>query len=405
MAGQAQGPQARRSSLAPSLRTLAWTVLVLGLLLRTAPNVVDPGKAAVACDANAYRALAESLAAGKGFTFDNPKLPPHCPPAQGPSHHWGPLLPMVEAAFILPLGPTLLALNAALVTLSLLTVAAAYWTTRDLFGPDAGLLVGAAVAVEWTSLVFGSRLGYSENLVLLTFVLTLWAILRSLRDERFILLAGAFAGLGYLSKASMGWFFLIAGFGGLAWRVLHHGPRALRNRWYLGAIALFATLAGLWNLRNLLLFWDGTPGGLLVDWQTSAYNAHVFAEAFHQPDRLLLGLTRRLPVLAIGLFLPLAFLLKPIGQEVRARYREEAASGLVLAAAIVFLLGWLFASAYWVVENTRFWWADPIRYVAPALVPLLWLVCGRPGSAQRPLDWGFLYASSLAALAISRFFL
>ena len=176
----------------------------------------------------------------------------------GPSHHFAPALAIIEGTFIGFLGETANAIVLPLLLISLGAVLVAWWTTRNLFGGDAGLLVGAAVSLEWTGVFFGTWHGYSENLVMITFTLTMWAILRALRNDRFLPLAGLFAGFGYLSKASMGWFFLLAGVGGLMWRMLYRGHAVLLNRWYLAAIAIFAVPVLVWSSRNLSLFWDGT---------------------------------------------------------------------------------------------------------------------------------------------------
>ncbi len=60
-------------------------------------------------------------------------------------------------------------------------------------------------------------LGFAEALVAMLFVLTVWAILKSLKRTRYIVWAGLFAGLGFLAKASLGYFFF-AGLAGLLWR-------------------------------------------------------------------------------------------------------------------------------------------------------------------------------------------
>jgi hypothetical protein len=343
--------------------------------------------------------LALSLVAGNGFAIDDPITVAHCDLPFGQSHHFAPGLALAEAPFVVFLGDTTLALILPLLLLSWGAVLTSWWTTRDLYGADAGLLAAAAVSLEWTGALFGTWKGYAENLVIITFTLTLWAILRALRDDRFLVFAGLFAGAGYLSKASLGWFFLIAGLGGLVWRVIYRGAEVLLNKWYWAAIAVFGVIFGAWALRNLTLFWDGTVAGLIDSWQTSAVQAQYIAAAFGQPGQLAVGLAGKLPILAIGLVLPFLPLLRGFRQPL-SEWKREDVSGLWLAVGLVFILGWFFASVFWVSERTSLLWADAIRYVIPAQIPLLWLLL-RDGQAQSTPRWAATFAIMLVTVLIS----
>lgn len=368
-----------------------------GLLTRTLPLLYDAKGPLTTCDGRAYHTLALNLVAGRGLYVDDPVTVEKCAPQVpiGPSHHYAPAMAFVEALFIAWLGDSLLSLVLPLLLLSWAAVLVVWLTTRDLYGGGAALLAAAAVSVEWTGAMFGTWGGYSENLVIITFALTMWAIVHALRDDRFLVLAGLFAGLGYLSKASLGWFFLLAGIGGFAWRVMYRGVAVLRNRWYLAAIAVFAVPVSLWALRNISLFWDGTPGGLLDAWQTSDVQASYVAAAFAQPGQLLVGLVGKLPVLVVGLVLPFLPLLPGFARSLREWKREDV-SGLWLAVGLVFVLGWFFAGAFWVSEQTNLLWADAVRYMAPAQIPLIWLLV-RDGQPQRTWAWAASFAIMVPA--------
>lgn len=365
---------------------IAISTIATGLILRILPLLLRPELPLQTCDGRAYWDIGVSLAGGRGFFITNAQLFVPCEGrvGVGPSHHFAPALPIIEASFVRLFGPTALALVVPLVLLTVAAAVVAWWTTRDLFGNDAGLLVAAAVSLEWTGVFFGTWLGYSENLVLIAITLTLWAILRGLRDDRFMVLAGAFAGVGYLSKASIGWFFLVAGVGGLVYRVIFRGWRVLRNRWYWAAVAVFAVPVVLWSYRNISLFWDGTLAGLADAWQTSALHSQILADAFHQPVLLLIGMLGKLPIVAGLLFLPFVPLAGAFGPALR-HWRDEDSFGLWLAAGLILVLGVFFAAAFWVNDQTSLLWADPVRYVSPAQVPLLWLVV-KHGSPSR-LAW------------------
>lgn len=327
---------------------MAIVALFTGLFIRALPLIVNPTRLLTTCDGRAYYTLALSWAQGKGLYIDDPQTVLQCAVHLeiGPSHHFAPALGILEGTFIVLMGESVTTIAVPLLLISVGAVVVAWWTTRNLFGSDAGLLVGAAVSLEWTGIFFGTWHGYSENLVIITFTLTIWAILKALRDDRYLLPAGFFAGLGYLSKASIGWFFLLAGLGGLVWRMLVRGRRVLFNRWYLGAIAIFALPVLIWSYRNISLFWDGTPTGLLDAWQTSAVQARFTAAAFQRPDLLLIGLVGKLPVLLVLLLLPFLPLLRGFAEPLR-RWKEEEVSGLWLSVGLVFVLGWFFAGAFW----------------------------------------------------------
>ena len=343
------------------------------------------------CDGRAYHSLAVSLTQGQGFTITDPSLEELCNGQipVGPSHHYAPALPLIESAFIFVLGDTPAALVIPLLLLSWGAVVAVWFAARDLYGSDAGLLSAAAVSVEWTGAWFGTWLGYSENLVLITLILTIWAVLKGLRDDRYVILAGIFAGLGYLSKASLGWFFLIAGFCGVAYRLLFRGRSVLRNPWYWAAIGCFAIPVLAWSSRNIALFWDGTILGLADAWQTSAVQAGLISNALAHPGALVYALLVKGLVLAAFLLLPFAPLVRSFVPAVRA-WREEDAFGLWMTALLIFVLGAFFAATFWVTDQTNLLWADAVRYVAPAQVPLLWLLVRRGRASTLAWSMSFL---------------
>lgn len=361
------------------LRLIAFAALAGGLLLRTFGLILNPGAPLVDCDGRASFVMGMSWARGIGLYLDDPKLLELCQlfglDQLGPAHHFAPGMALIEGTFFVVLGDETLALVVPLLLISWLAVGTVWWTTRDMYDADAALLAAAAVSLEWTGILFGTWKGFSENLVVIALTLTLWAVLRGLRDDRFILAAGVFAGIGYLSKASMGPFFLIAGFAGLAWRLLFRGRSVLTNKWYWAAIAIFAIPVGLWGLRNISLFWDGTALGLLGAWQTSEVVGHMIQTAIGQPAELVVGLAGKLPVLLIGLVLPFVPLLPRLAAAAANRkWRAEDALGLWMTVGLVFFLGWLFAAIFWVNEDTSLLWADPMRYVMAAQIPLLWLI-------------------------------
>lgn len=123
------------------------------------------------------------------------------------SHHFPPLYPLYLAAFFLCFGVSVEVLKIASIFSGLLLIPVTYFCTKNLWNRKMGLAAASIIALEPASIYTGG-LGFGENLLTLFFILTMWAILKGIKEERYIVLAGLFAGLAYLTKSSMGWFFL-----------------------------------------------------------------------------------------------------------------------------------------------------------------------------------------------------
>jgi len=225
------------------------------------------------------------------------------------------------------------------------------------------------------------------------FVITVAAILKSLREPRWILVAGLAAGIAYLTKSSVGPFFLIAGLAGFAWRFRFVRWKVFQDRAYLAGIGIFTVFSAGWALRNLSWFWDGTPAGLLLSWQTSEYFSSATKTAFAQPADYLWILAVRLPFFA-GLFLLVA---APWWREIRSLplLRDEAASALALAAGLTYVLAWLISGALWVVERGPVFWADMSRYVVVANPVVWWMAAKGSGPASPAFKKKFALAAAI----------
>ncbi|HET6398089.1 MAG TPA: glycosyltransferase family 39 protein, partial [Candidatus Thermoplasmatota archaeon] len=378
-----------------------------------------------------------------------------------PSHHYPPLFPILLGLGYKAFGFGLWQTKAMAVTFALGAIAAAWWTTRDLYGQQAGLFVAGAVALQ-PHLLWSTGTNFSENVVVILFAFTIWAILKSLDQPRFIILAGLFAGLAYLTRSSIGAFFLVAGVGGFLWRFLYLRWRVLADRHYLLAILIFGSLVALWAGRNIRVFggwpdwdlpWESTPwqwlgttsasaGGIFAlfasvlfvagllwlgrpaaragvprpdgplrglryatlagavlalaalavawlshnivlhgqpPWQTSAYTETAMEQAFGDPRLFLEALAYKAPFFLLFL-LPYAFLLWPEIRRSGREVRTESVSALWLAVVLVWIIGWLMSSVFWVREQSTIFWLDNHRYVVMALPAVLWLVA-------RDADW------------------
>ncbi|HWH08336.1 MAG TPA: glycosyltransferase family 39 protein, partial [Candidatus Thermoplasmatota archaeon] len=269
----------------------------------------------------------------------------------------------------------------AAVVVALAALGAVYWCTRDLYGPLPAALATGLLALE-PHLVWVTGTGFSENMVLLFFALTMWAILKSLQDDRYIVLAGLFAGLAYLSRASVGYFFVIAGAGGFLWRFYYKRWKVFTNVWYMLAIAVFVGIAGAWAWRNASLFppvtqtlhlFGQTWTLTMPAWETSSYTRYVQNYAMERPEMWGHALVRKAPFfLAFLLWYVAAFL--PESWRATKRIREEQTSALWLSVFLVWVIAWIISSMFWVFEQSSLYWFDNHRYVVIGLLPLGWLL-------------------------------
>lgn len=280
-----------------------------------------------------------------------------------PSHHYPPLYPLYLAGAYSLLGFSRAATHAASIASGLAALLVTWLCTRDLYGPRKALVATAIVALS-PVYVLASGQGYSENLVLLLFVATLWAILRSLEHPWFILPAGILAGLGYLTKSSMGYFFVVAGLGGLAWRLHWRGWRVLRDPAYLSGIAAFGALAAAWAVRNLTLFGS---------WETSRHISEAYRHALAHPLQWgFLTLVTFVFYATVG-YLVLLALLPWLPRLARTpRLGSEHDSGLWLALGLPLLLTSAIDAALWLQE--RHFFVANLRYIGFVTVPAAWLL-------------------------------
>ena len=278
--------------------------------------------------------------------------------------HYAPLYPTYLAVFYAVFGFSVAVTKIANLVLSILFVAVVYLTTKDLLGSTKAWYAAAFVALEPMFLIT-TAIGYSESLVGLLFVGTVWAVVRGLREPQFLPLAGALAGLGFVSKASIGYVILIAGAAGLAWRMKHGGLKSLTNAWYVAGVSAFLLIAGGWSYRNLVRY--GWP-----NWETSAYVTSAYGHGFSNLGLLLSGLGGKAPWF-IMLFLFYGGVFMPELRRSMSRLREHETSAIWLAVCLVFVIGWVVSSFFWTVEQTPIWWHDNLRYVVISSPVLLWL--------------------------------
>ena len=304
------------------------------------------------------------------------------------THHLAPVYPLYLSMFYAFL-PVQLGTQVAVEIMFALSIMVAFIITKKLYGTTQALITTGLIATVPTY-VFSASRNYSEPMMLIWYTLTIYFILESLNPEKEnrIILAGFCAALGYLTKSSLGYFFIIAGLAGFLWRFYYMKWRVFKNKNYLLAILTFFALVLAWTARNLYRFWDGTFSDFFAAAQPSEYfhaaTVHSLTKdfgSFFVQFWFFMVLT--------GLFmLSYAWIFSDYVKKTFSRIRDERISCLWLSIILPLFIGWIVGAIYFVYENQ--WMPDYwityypvsqiryliftlIRYCFIALVPLSWL--------------------------------
>ena len=352
-------------------RALFWLALAFALFglaliafhLHTLPLLADGQR---------YQEMAVSFAHTGEFhtasmTMDHPQ------PGEaenGYTHYFAPLWPVVQAPFYLAFGA--FGFEVAGVLVCAAAIAACWLLTRNLWGDPAGV-AACGFAGYYLDRVIVQR--GSEPLAFLLYVVMVYAIVRSIRagGQRWILLAGAAAGLAYLARASVGMLFLVGGAAGFGWRLYFHRRGAL-NRHYLGAIGIFGACWCLWALRNLSHFWDGSLAGLPHALASDAVFEGKLRLALQHPLRLL-GLVPVKILWAAYLLWPVWLLAHRGLLDQMRNLRDELQSGIFLSWAVPLVMGAIVSSIFTVADSappSPAFNVDNLRYFIFCVPGLLW---------------------------------
>lgn len=303
------------------------------------------------------------------------------------THHFSPLYPIYLSIFFAFL-PVHIGTQIAIEIIFTVSISVVFLASKKLYGTTPALITTGLIATLPTY-VFSTSRNYAEPMMLIWYTLTIFFIIESLQPEKEnrIILAGLCAALGYLSKSSLGYFFLIAGIAGFLWRFYYMGWGVLRNKKYVTAIMLFFTPVLVWAVRNFHHFWNGTIPDLFVAWQTSEYfnkaTNYSLGEDF---GRFFIEFWFFI-VLTILFMLSYTWIFFDHIKKTFKRIHNERISCLFLAIILPLLICWIIGAIYFVFENywMPYWISyDPIsqvrylifhliRYCFIAVVPLSWL--------------------------------
>lgn len=300
------------------------------------------------------------------------------------SGYWPPLFPIFAAPFVKVIGPSYHAVVAAAIGASALLVACVFLMTRDMFGRTRAFAAAALIAAS-PAFYANDAKGMSESLLGLAVALTVWAFVKSLERPIWLPVAGVFAFLAYLGKASLGLPFVAAGILALgAWRVYTRGWRRVVR----SPIDMGVAVAGLVGIAILALTRSERIGGIGLG------AIDPLKRGFFQADcgELVGALTAQpapfvhlgphcwflafpLKVLFVSAFLfvvtlPLSMRLPQLLKQART----ERTDALWLAVLLPIVAGAVFTTTFFFTEKREFVDFDNIRYLTPSLVPFVWLL-------------------------------
>lgn len=341
--------------------------IIVGILFR----IISALNRDIYSDGAIYVAYADAISEHGDIYLEWGRLWPfgsnHSP---GYSHWFPPLHPMYLALWITAFGFQPIVLKTANIVISILTLVLIYYCSKDLLDRNKALAVTAIMAMQ-PVLIISTAHSFSENIVVLTYVAAVWAILKGFRHPKYLILGGFLAGLCYLSRSNVGYLFILIGVVGLAWRFYYDGWDLFKNKYYIASISMFTLIFGSWTLRNIMHF--GLDG-----WETNPIITEMFVTTLDNPMTAAWATYTTL-LSTLILFLPMFIFFMPEWALALKRWREEYFGGLFIASLLPFVITGMFMIACWVwaLEEMSLppptIWLASVRYLVITTVPMLWI--------------------------------
>jgi 4-amino-4-deoxy-L-arabinose transferase-like glycosyltransferase len=248
----------------------------------------------------------------------------------------------------------------ASILMSMITLAIIYLTSKDLFGEQKALIITAIFAVDSILLLSAGR-NYGENILLLLFALTVWALIKGLKDSKYMVLFGIFAGLTFLTKTDIRLILALIGLTGiLMWRFYYLRFSMLKDKYFIAGILIILAVI-LW--REIMI----ESSGVWVSQSTLLYGISDLGSY--------LGiLLVRLPF-AILLPMIIGFFFLPEIEGVTRKAKIEFYNILLIIIIGLTLFVWLQTSSQYLYDsNYTIFSRDALRYIDIAFFPLIWIV-------------------------------
>jgi 4-amino-4-deoxy-L-arabinose transferase-like glycosyltransferase len=237
---------------------------------------------------------------------------------------------------------------------SLLAILITYLTTKNLFDHRAGLIAAAVISLT-SALIVVTGKNYVENIVLVFFVPTIWAMIKGLKDSRYIPVAAFFAGLTYYTKTDVGLYVALGGLGAFAiWRFTYMRWLMLKDKYYwLAFLIVVVMVVG----RAFLISAGQIPAQNITSTLSSSFDVQVFLYQI-----VLHGLL-------VGAFFIFWY---PEFRSSLSRYREDRINLILLLATGLTLLAVLNATG-WGLLNSKVLGGVSREYITIVYIPAMWL--------------------------------
>ncbi|MFQ6060488.1 MAG: ArnT family glycosyltransferase [Thermoplasmata archaeon] len=262
--------------------------------------------------------------------------------------------PAYLAAFYAVFGFSIIVTQLASFLLSLLVVVLSYFATRNLFDQRKALIVAAVLSMT-SALIVVTGKNYIENIVLLFFIPTVWALIKGFEDSRYLPLGAFFAGMSYYTKTDVGLYIALGGMLAFAvWRFLYLRLQMFKDKYYWLAFAVIVLMvAG----RFLLVSLGNVPSQSLTRTISISFNITVF-----------------LFQCLLHMFLVLGFFIfwYPETRRALSRYREENTSFVLLLIGALTLLAILSATA-WGLLSAKVLIGVSREYITIIYIPAMWM--------------------------------
>lgn len=277
-----------------------------------------------------------------------------------PTWEYGIIYPVFLSLFYHAASFSSAASQTAAFVASLLLMGAGYWATKDLFGRTKGFAMAALLSLDPTLLNANSH-NYADPFLLALFILALWGLLKSLKDDRYMVAFGVGAGLFYMSRTIIGWSYVVPGLVGLlAWHWWKTRPSWAAFRWWIAGAGLVMAFV---ILREFEIQIEGR-----------VFNTHDVSYVLGNTGALLPVAGLKLPFLVLMVASYGVFWLPELRMSLSAR-RQPDHEVLLLGAAGLGAVIWALISMIAVTEpQNPIFWQDNMRYVLVIVVPVVWLI-------------------------------
>ncbi len=163
-------------------------------------------------------------------------------------HDHPPLVFIIQHLFLSAFGQTTWAFRLPSAVFGIASIYLIYLLGRQIMGRATGLLAAVFLAVN-TNHIYISRIGLQESYVIFFILLTLYGLLRSGKNPRFLLLVGASLGLGLLTKYTTAVLIPIC----LVYLAIYN-RKLFRSRFFWQSLVLTVIITSPVIIYNLMLY-------------------------------------------------------------------------------------------------------------------------------------------------------